>query len=76
MTDHVNLPTVVVGTEAPDHVQHMATDINDTINRLNSVITRLIADQETSTTDLATLRADVDALIATGLIYSVGAYGR
>ncbi len=62
MAEHANLPRVVVGVEAPDHVQHMATDINDTINRLNAVITKL--------------QTDVADLQAQAAIYDVGAYGR
>lgn len=59
---HINLPRIVVGTEAPDHIQHMATDINDALNRLNAVIAQLLA--------------DVEELQATAAIYDVGAYGR
>jgi len=44
MTDHINLTRIVVSAEAPDYIQHMVTDLNDSINRLNAVITKLLDD--------------------------------
>ena len=61
MTSHVNLPHIVAADGAPDNVQHMATDINDVINRLNAVITDL--------------SARVAVLEANAAIHGVGAYG-
>lgn len=46
MTTHINLPRVVASADSPDYVQHMVTDINDTINRLNAVIIKMIQDIE------------------------------
>ena len=59
---HVNLPHIVVRDTAPEHIQHMATDTNDVINRLNAVITDLLA--------------RVEVLEASAAIHDVGAYGR
>lgn len=64
----INQPNVVVGSEAPDYVQNLASDINDGIGRLNAGLQSSFADITTDVTtlqtDVATLQADVTALEA------------
>lgn len=56
-----NIPSIVIGTEAPDYAQGMVTDVNDGINRINLSLGSL-------TTDIADLQATVDDLHAADIV--------
>jgi hypothetical protein len=53
MTHRIGGPRIVVGREAPDHAQHMATDINDAFGRMNKSVNDVATDLEAIETSLS-----------------------
>jgi hypothetical protein len=53
MTHKIGGPRIVVGHEAPDHAQHMATDINDAFGRMNKSVNEVATDVEAIETSLS-----------------------
>ncbi len=59
---HINLPHIVSSSDAPEHVHHLVTDLNDVINRINQVLIGVLADDEEVATQIAALDARITAL--------------
>jgi hypothetical protein len=61
----IAVPSLVIGSEAPDHTQHLTTDINDALARLSAAVDD--ANAATAAAVTAEIAAAVTAGVATGV---------
>jgi hypothetical protein len=66
MTHRIGGPRIVVDHKAPEHVQHMATDINDAFGRMNKSVSDIATDVEAVETSISDIETSLNdyALIA------------